>query len=300
MKLGFVLREALNGLGRNITMTLALIITTAISLALLATGFLVTGMTEHTKEIYLDRVEVMVQLDDKTSAGDHDCSSKECQEVRDTLEKQDGIESVTFRSRQESYERFKEIFGKTDPQLVQETSPDALPAALHVRLKDPLNTKPLDPVRNMPQVSEVVDQVEDLQGATNNLDAIRNATFVVAAIQALAAIFLIVNMVQIAAFARREETSIMRMVGASRWYTQAPFVLEAVFATLIGAVLAIGGLFLGKHFVVDPALEQLYSSHLIAPVTSSDIWVVTPAVVLIGLVFAALTAQITLRAYVRK
>ena len=300
MKLGFVLREALRGLARNVTMSIALIITTAISLALLATGFLVTQMTEDTKAIYLDRVEVMIQLDEDISANDADCSSEACVEVRELLDAADGVESVTFRSREQSFERFVEVFENADPQLVAETSPDALPAALHVRLTDPLDQEPLEPVRDLPQVDTIVDQVDDLRGATDNLDAVRNATFLVAAVQAVAAIFLIANMVQIAAFARREEISIMRMVGASRWYTEAPFVLEAVLATVIGALLAAAGLFLGKEFVIDRALRGLYDSQLIAPLTNNAIWLVLPLVAVIGIVFAGLTAQVALRSYVRK
>ncbi|MDK7213508.1 permease-like cell division protein FtsX [Corynebacterium pyruviciproducens] len=298
--MGYVFKEGFKGLGRNVTMTLALVITTAISLALLATGFLVTNMTSATKDIYLDRVEVMVQLDENISAGDKDCSTPECREVLTTLERQDGVESVTFRSRAQSYERFKELFQDTDPILVQETSPDALPAAVHVRLTDPLNTTPLDAVRNMKQVSDVLDQAQDLEAATKNLDAVRNATFVVAAVQALAALFLIGNMVQIAAFHRREEVSIMRMVGASRWYTQAPFVLEAVLSTFIGALVAAAGLFLGKQLVVDPALQPLYDSRLVAPITSGDLWTVWPIVTLLGLIASGVTAYVALRLYVRR
>ena len=86
MKIRFVLKEAFTGLTRNVTMTVAMIITTAISLALLATGVLITNMTADTKELYLDRIEVMVQLDDDISANDIDCSSDACAQLRDTLE----------------------------------------------------------------------------------------------------------------------------------------------------------------------------------------------------------------------
>lgn len=300
MNLGFVLREALRGLRRNFTMTVALVITTAISLALLATGFLVTTMTARTKDIYLDRVEIMIQLDEEISAGDPDCSSPTCQEVRVALEGQEDIETITFRSREQSYQRYVELFQDSDPLLVQETSPDALPAAFHVRLTDPLDTTAIDAVRELPQVTAVVDQVDDLRGATDNLDSIRNATFVFAGIQAIAAIFLIVNMVQIAAFNRREETAIMRMVGASRWYTQAPFILEAVIAVIGGAILSAVVLFGGKTWLMDKMLQGLYDSQLIARITATDIWLVTPIVAIVGIVFAAITAQITLRWYVRQ
>lgn len=300
MKTRFILREAFAGLTRNATMTIAMIITTAISLALLATGVLVTTMTEKTKDIYLDRVEVMVQFTEDVSSTDTNCSSDACKEVEQKLEASPDVESVTFRSREQSYERFKELFKDSDPRLVAETSADALPAALHVRLKDPLNTAPLDAVRDLPQVSDVVDQVDDLRGATNNLNAIRNATFIVAFVQAVAAVFLIMNMVQIAAYSRRQEISIMRMVGASRWFTQAPFVVEAVVASLIGSVVAVAGLVGAKVWVLDPALRSLYDARLIARITLNDIGLVTPIIVIVGAVIAAVTAQATLRWYVRK
>lgn len=299
MKIRFVLGEALSGLSRNITMTVAMIITTAISLALLVSGILVTGMTNETKQLYLDRVEVLIELDESISAGDQTCSSAPCAEVRETLEGADGIEEVTYRNRQQNYEHFVSLFKDTDPELVQNATPESLPAVLLVRLEDPTDVSPLDPIRDLPQVVHVTDQRDDVGNAAANLDAVRNATFLLAAIQALAAVFLIANMVQIAAYSRRTEVEIMRMVGASRWFTQAPFVLEAVLAALIGGVLAIGGLFLGKATVIDPALEGLYREQLVAPVANADVWVVAPVVVLVGAIFAGITAQVTLRLYSR-
>lgn len=300
MNTKFVLREAFKGLGRNLTMTIALIITTAISVGLVVAGILVTNMTQDTKSIYLERVEVMIQLDEDISTNDQNCSSPACREVKDTLEANSGVEALTYRNREESFQRFTEVFQETDPLLVAETSPDALPAALHVRLVDPTDTSAIDEVRDLPQVDTIVDQVEEVRGATDNLDSIRNATFALAAVQALAAIFLIANMVQIAAFNRSTEISIMRMVGASRWITQAPFILEAVLATLVGAVLAGIGVFLAKTTVVDDALEGLYRAQLIAPIQTSDMWVALPIAGITAMVVSAIVAQVTLRAYVRK
>lgn len=299
MNVTYTFREAFRGLRRNLTMSVALVITTAISLALLTTGFLVTKMTEETKEIYLDRVEVMVQFDATVSSTDSACTSTACREVLNILENNDNVEEVTFRSQSQSYERFVELFQDTDPQLVAETSEDALPAALHVRLVDPLDTSVFDEIRDLPQVSTIVDQADDLSAATNNLDSVRNATFLFAGIQAIAAVFLIANMVQLAAFHRRNEISIMRIVGASRWYTQGPFVLEAILASIMGALLSVGFLFLGKNMVIDDSLQSLYDSQLIARIDSADIWAISPIVALIGMFFAGITAQITLRWYVR-
>lgn len=295
----FVAREAFGGLSRNATMTIAMIITTSISLALLATGFLMTTMTERTKGIYIDRVEVMVQLNDKISHEDPSCTQPECAKLLSTLESDQKVKTVTFRNKQQSYERFVNLFKDSDPRLVEQTSPDAFPAALHVRLADPTDTSPIDRIRQDPAIQNVVDQGEDLQSATRNLDSLRNAAFLIAAVQAVAAIFLIMNMVQIAAYSRREEVSIMRMVGATRWYTQAPFILEAVIAAVIGAVIAVVGMLAGKALVVDSALKTLYDANLVARITTADIWLAAPFLVLAGAVVAAITAHVTLRWYVK-
>lgn len=300
MNWNFIFREGLRGLGRNFTMTIALIITTALSLVLVGAGILISQATSATKDLYLDRVEVMVELDETISAEDNDCSSKACREVRDTLQADDRVEQVTFRSREQSYERFVELFQDSEPDLVRETSPDALPAALHVRLKDPSDIAPIDAIRDMPQVAMVSDQADTVREAAGTMDTFRNVTFVVAAAQALASLFLIVNMVQLAAYNRREQIAIMRMVGASRWFTQAPFVLEAVLSVLIGAVLATVLAWVGKRSLVDPILGDLYASQLVARVPDSAVLTVMPLVGLGAVVIGALAAQVALRSYVRK
>ena len=299
MNLGFVFREAFKGLGRNITMTIAMVITTAISVALVVAGVLVTQMTNDTKDIYLERVEVMVQLNEEISANDPECKDAACAGLKKKLEADEDIESVSYRNREDSYQRFVELFKDTDPVMVEETSPDALPAAFHVRLKDPTDTAPIDAIASDPAVSDIVDQQEEVRSAAGNLDAIRNATFILAAVMALAAIMLIANMVQIAAYQRQRETAIMRIVGASRWVTHAPFIMEAVLGAVGGVVLAGVGVIVGKNTVIDPALKDLYHNQLLAPVTSGDVWTALPIVGLVAIVCAALTAQVTMRAYVR-
>ncbi|MDY3127755.1 MAG: permease-like cell division protein FtsX [Corynebacterium sp.] len=299
MNFGFVLREGFQGLSRNVTMMVALIITTAIAIVLVASGVIVHATARDTQDLYLERVEVLVQFNEDISKSDSDCSSAECKEVYDALEADPNVAGIVFRNREESYDRFVDLFREVDPQLVQETSPDALPAALHVRLVDPTDASAIDAIRELPQIDTIVDQSQEVRAATGNLDSMRNAAFLVAFLQALAAVFLIANMVQLAAFNRRTELSIMRMVGASRWVTQAPFVLEAVLAATIGALLAGAALFASKVLLLDPALHNLYQSQLLAPISSAQLWGTWPVVSIIGIVAAGLTAAVTLRYYVR-
>ena len=180
---------------------------------------------------------------------------------------------------------------------------DTNQASLRVRMDDPdrfgevLDTYA---ARKDLGVDGVLDQRELVQRIFSVLDGARNAAFAVAVVLAIAAILLIINTVQIAAFTRRTEVSIMRLVGATRWYTQLPFLLEAVVAALIGSVLAIGGLFLAKVLFFDRALNDLYGVNILARITNADVLFISPWLVLGGILLAGVTAYVTLRVYVRE
>ena len=92
----------------------------------------------------------------------------------------------------------------------------------------------------------------------------------------------------------------MRLVGATRWYTQLPFLLEAVVAAFIGSLLAIGGLFAAKRFFFDNALRELYGVSFLSRIENTDVLFVSPWLVLGGILLAGVTAYVTLRVYVRE
>jgi cell division transport system permease protein len=144
---------------------------------------------------------------------------------------------------------------------------------------------------------ELVDRLFSL------LYGVRDAVFAVAVVQAIGAILLIANMVQVSAFNRRTEIGIMRLVGASRWYTQLPFLLEAMLAALMGVIIAIGGLMFVRAFFLESALRPFYGDEvnqpLIARVDYLDIVYIAPWL-LLSMVVAGLTAYVTLRLYVRR
>lgn len=92
----------------------------------------------------------------------------------------------------------------------------------------------------------------------------------------------------------------MRLVGATRWYTQLPFLLEAVVAAFFGSLLAIGGLFAAKVLFFENALRDLYGVNILARITNSDVLFVSPFIVIGGILLAGVTAYVTLRVYVRE
>jgi cell division transport system permease protein len=89
-------------------------------------------------------------------------------------------------------------------------------------------------------------------------------------------------------------------VGASRWYTQLPFLVEAMLAALIGVVISIIGLVVVRAMFLENALDQFYRANLIARIDYADILYIAPILLFVGVAMAGVTAYITLRAYVRR
>ena len=300
MRASFVFSEVLTGLRRNVTMTVAMILTTMVSLLLLGGGLLVVRMIDKTQAVYEDKLQVQVYLTDDISANDKDCQEDPCRGLRADLEKNPAVESVSYENRDQAYTRFKEIFS-SQPELVKLARPEALPASFNVKLYDPDRPQVIiQTFSGRVGVESVADQSEFLDRFFDALNGVRDLTFVVALIQAVAALLLISNTVQVSAFTRRTEVGIMRLVGATRWYTQLPFLLEAVVAGLIGAVLAIGLLTLAKVWFLDRLLEGPFAAGVIRPIEGIDILMVAPWLLLTAIGISAITGYVTLRLYVRQ
>ena len=214
MRANFILSEVFNGLRRNVTMTIAMILTTAITLGMLGGGLLVIQMANKSQKIFLDRVEMQFYINDDVSAADPDCQRAPCSTLRADLEKEPGVGSVTYVSKADAYKAAKAAFEESAPEIADMISPDANPASLKVRMSDANRFgEVLDKYAGRKDlgVDGVLDQRELVKRIFSVLDGVRNAAFAVAAVLAVAAILLIVNTVQVAAFSRRTEVSIMRL-----------------------------------------------------------------------------------------
>ncbi len=299
MRASFVFSEVVNGLRRNVTMTVAMILTTAISLGLLGGGLLVVRLIDRMQETYQDQVEVVVFMTDDVSANDSNCTQQPCAGLMADLKQTSGVESVSYESRAEAFDHFKKLF-ESQPQLREVVRPEALPSSLRVKLGDNARFEAIRAeFKDRPGVDSVVNQAQYLKDMFGVLNGIRNVVFFIALVQALAALLLISNTIQLSAFNRRTETGIMRLVGASRWYTQLPFLLEAVVSGIIGAVLAIGALVGLKPLVIDRIMAPVSGTGVIPEIGYADIAYVSPILLIVGAAISAITGYATLRLYVR-
>jgi cell division transport system permease protein len=297
VRFGFLINEVLTGLRRNVTMTVAMILTTAISIGLFGGGLLVVRLADNSRDIYLDRVESQVFLTNDISANDPTCDADPCKALRSQIENRDDVRSVRFLNRDDAYNDAIKKF----PQYKDVAGKEAFPASFIVKLEEPEQHQDFDQsMVGQPGVLNVLNQKDLIDRLFAVLDGLSNAAFAVALVQAVGAILLIANMVQVAAYTRRTEVGIMRLVGASRWYTQLPFLVEAMLAALIGVVISIVGLVMVRALFLDNALNQFYQANLIARIDYADILYIAPILMFVGVAMAGVTAYITLRLYVRR
>jgi cell division transport system permease protein len=292
MRANFVLTEVATGLRRNLAMTVAMIITTAISLCFFGAGMLVARQISEMRALYYDKLQVTIYLKDDVTAQQRDALQRSLAESPEVVR-------TEFVSKDQAYERFKQLF-KTEPNLVAQTTRGDIPAEFLVKMKNPERyTVISQQFTGAPGVFQVQGQSQALDRIFSGFNGIRNAAIAIALIQAFASLLLISNTIQVAAFHRRVETGIMRLVGASRWYTQLPFMLEAAVAGLAGALLAVGLLVVGKILFLDKTLGEPIRAGIIPEIGANSILVISPWVAALGVALASVAAYITLRLYVR-
>lgn len=299
MRPGLLTREVSHGLSRNVTMTVAMVLTTAVTLLTLGAGLLVVRTIDDVSALYADRLEIQVALAPDVSASDPDCGGPACSRLLNVVETTPGVGSVTFESQSEAYARFQELFA--GQSVADVARPQSLPATLRITLTDPqagaANVRAA--VEGDPGVRGVIDHRDVVGTLFDFLGGVRNVAFALAVVQAVAAVLLISNTVQVSAFTRRTEVGVMRLVGATRWTTQLPFLVEATIAGLVGGVLAGAGLVAAKYAVVDDMLAAVGTSGVIPPVRLTDVLAVSALLVPVGGVVGGVTGYVTLRAYVK-
>ncbi|MEV4559007.1 permease-like cell division protein FtsX [Kitasatospora sp. NPDC049285] len=301
MRAQFVLSEIGVGLRRNLTMTIAVVVSVALSLALAGASLLVRDQVNSMKDYWYDKVEVSIYFCTKADKTSPQCAAgaatdDQVKQVKADLDKMNGlVQTSTFESSQEAYQRFKQT--NPDNPLLAAVGADAMPQSWRVKLVDPTKFDVMQSAfAGKPGVKSVEDQRKILENLFGLLRGLQTAAFVIMVLMLFVALLLIVNTVRVSAFSRRRETGIMRLVGASNFYVQMPFIAEAAFAALLGAALA-STLLVGGHFFVQGWLQKkVMFIHFIG---LSSVLAVIPLLVVVGMGMAGIAAFFTLRKYLK-
>ncbi len=302
MRLRFILAEVANGLRRNSTMALSVVLVTFVSLTFVGAAALIQLQVQDLKSDWYGKVEVSVfmcpanSLSQACAAGEVTPDQQEA--IRAVLEEgpvADLVEKVYYESKEEAFENYK----RQDNQgIAGMLTADQMQSSYRVKLSDPEQFQVVaDAVAGMPGVENVKDQREIFSQLFKFLNAATLVAAALAAVMLLAAMLLITTTVRLSALSRRRETTIMRMVGSSRTLIQAPFMLEGAVAATLGAVFAVAALYASVRYVVGDWLKSSVS--WVAYVNESDVLAVAPYLVGTAVLLAAVASLVTLGKYTR-
>ncbi len=248
MRAQFVFSEILIGLKRNLTMTIAVVVSVAVSLSLLGVALLIRQQANTMRTYYFANVDVIisfcVQQDPVRECPTGAATQQERDQVKAELDalKPDTVSSYEYVSQAEAYNEFITQFKGS--ALASSVNPTTLPDSYRVHLRDPSDDRETQVINSAFSGANGVFSVDDERKTVEPLFRLLNGiewgSLWVAIVMFLFALMLIVNTVRLSAFSRRRETGIMRLVGASNFYIQLPFLLEGVVAGLVGGLLASG------------------------------------------------------------
>ena len=304
MRTSYLMSGVATGLRRNASMTVALVLSTAIALFFLGGALLINKEIAKTQTAYKDKINVSIYLCTATSNQTpgsnckHAVTDAERQALQSRLQSDPQISSVEYINQDEATTIAKQRLGE---KVVDEAGPGAIPSSFTIKLKD-LKTDYLPVAARYAKaagVEQVQNQDVSLKTMLRLFDTGRVGSFVMAFIVGICALLQMANTIQVAAQQRRNETGIMRLVGASRWMTQLPFVIEAMVAAVVGAVLAMVGNWVAKLVFLDALLGDQVKSRILQPIVGNDILLAGGVGLIAGVVLAAATAWATLRIYVR-
>ncbi len=280
-------------------MTIALVVVVAISLSLLGTGLLFVKQVDDTRTFWQGRVQLSIYLCTRVSSSPQ-CTKNgpatvaELASIHQTLAGLPQVSSVTYVSQSAAYRQFSSEF----PSMVNSVTPGEIPNSFEVKLKNTQADTAIvaESVDGQPGVDQIVDNSAILDKFYKLLDGARNAVVVIAIILIIAAILLVANTIRLSAFNRRRETSIMRLVGASNFYVQLPFLVEGVIAGMFGWLVASGLLIAVKSLWLD-TLQQYFPFNV--QLTSTDLIEVIILAMILGVLLTGATSFLTLRRYLR-
>jgi cell division transport system permease protein len=280
-------------------MTFAVIVTTAISLSLLGIGLLSNAQVGAMKDYWYDKIEVSVflcgSLSESPSCSGGVVTSDQRLQIQQDLQSMPAVDSVFYESQSQAFVHFQERF--KDSAIAANVTADQLPESFRVKLKDPTQFAVIvSAFSGRPGVDVVQDQRSILDKFFKLLSVLRNGALLVGLASVLTAALLISNTLRIAAFNRRRETGVMKLVGASSWSIQLPFLLEGIISAIVGWVLATGLL---------AALKSVIDSK-VAPLLSftnffgwGEVWVSSAYLLATGLLVSTVASVITLRRYLK-
>ncbi len=237
-RIAFLVREALVNLRRNALVVSGAVLAVFISLALAFGAIVLNELVRVNTLAWQQGTHVIAWMKDEAAGG---LPSDQQLAFAQEIETWDEVKPpVVYADKFQAFEEFKELFGTSRPELIDQIDPTALPTSVRIELNDIAEYRSVifrlqaDPaVREVTSLGEQIERLEQLSQVLNVLG------LGLALILGVSAVILIANTIRMAIYARRDEVSIMKLVGASNWFIRVPFVLEGLIEGLLGSLLAV-------------------------------------------------------------
>lgn len=300
MRPSFVVNEIGIGLRRNLTMTVSLILTSAIAAGALLTALLIRSEVRYMQDFWLGKVEVSIFLcgkdSDTPSCASGEVTDQQRQQIEADLRSNPNVKTVYYETKQQAYDKYKIQFKGT--ALADNVTADQLPESFRVKLKDPNKFAVVSSAfTGRPGVETVFDSKEIFDRILKLIRFFQLSAGVVAIVMTIVSVLLIGNTVLISAFSRRRETGIMRLVGASSLSIQLPFILEGAIGALLGGLIGVGLVALVMQFAVYEYLKP--SFRFIPWIEWGPFLTQFPLVLVAAVALAVATSFVTLLRYLR-
>lgn len=302
MRAQFVFSETWIGLRRNLTMTIAVITTVAISLALFGAGLLVNQQVSEMRRYWDERITLTIYMCTETSPSarcqeEGPATPEDRAELEGLLDQMDQVDDYRYLTAAEAWQDFQERFGGTMDALADAAQEGDIPDNYRVQLIDPDS---YDDVRGAVIGASGVDSVSNDKGVLEQffglLDGLKWSALVVSFVQLAAAALLIGNTIRLSAYSRRRETGIMRLVGASNFYIQLPFLLEGAIAGLVGGIFASGFIVATRYTLLD-RIDDWFQFDV--ALGTGALMSVIGVSMIFGVLLCTVTSFLTLRRYLR-
>jgi cell division transport system permease protein len=296
----FLLSEVGSGLRRNLSMAVSVVLVTMVSMFLLGLGMLAQRQADTMKGYWYDRIQVSIYLCTQDSRQPN-CEGRAVTEaekaaLQTQLKALPEVKQVFYESEQDAYDRFKEQF-RNSP-IAGNVQVGDIPQSLRVQLNDPTKYAVVtEQFQGAPGVATVQDQEKVLSKFFTIINYVTFFAVLLAALMVACAALLMATTIRQAAFIRRREIGIMRLVGASNWTIRAPFISEMVIVSAIGVALAVALLIALMDYVFNEGASQIALSQ--AFIGTSDVWLIAPWMLLGVIGLAVVTSLVTLRRYLQ-
>lgn len=299
LKVDYVVRETTTNLRRNITLTIAAIVTIGVSLSLFGSAMLMRGGIANLSARWEDDVEIAVFVD-------REVTDEQFAALESTIEDHPEVARAEYFDVDASREEFERLFERSSSMMGWlDDNPEGLPTSFRV-VPETVDRDVIESLTEVfsgePGVIRATSALEGVEAVERLSSSAERAILFVAVGLLVAAVLLILNAIRMAMYARRREIEVMKLVGATNWFIRVPFMMEGVVQGLVGSAFAALSVRIVDGFMADtgrmePGAQEAILSGFVA--SDGTVRLVYLTVLLMGIVIGALGSGIAISRFLR-